>query len=82
MAKTRIKLNHSEMGKLLKSDVVAHHLAERAQRIAQAAGPGMEVDVRIGRARARASVFTATRDAMRAEASGRALTRALGAGAD
>ena len=60
-----------------KSPGVVADLDRRARRIAQAAGPGMEVTSRIGRTRARSSVFTATPEARRAEATNRALTRAL-----
>lgn len=65
---------------LLRSPEVRADLEARARRIAAAAGPGMEVDVEVGAKRARASVRTATYEAMRAEATDRALSRALDAG--
>lgn len=51
-----------------------------AGRISAAGGPGMEVDYEVGAKRARASVRTATVDAMKVEAKDRALSRALDAG--
>ncbi len=65
---------------LLKSPMVQRDLRARAQRIANAAGPGMEVRTDVGRNRARAAVVTADVDAMLAEATDRKLTRAIDAG--
>ena len=76
----RIKLNSAEVAALLRTDAVGRDLEERARRIANAAGPGMEVTRRVGRKRQRVSVITATPEAMHAEAATRALTRALDAG--
>lgn len=76
----RVVLNHANIAKLLKSPVVRADLEARAQRIAAAAGEGMEMESMIGRTRARASVRTATRAARVAEATNRALTNALDAG--
>lgn len=55
-------------------------LERRARAIAANAGEGMEVDIEVGANRARASVRTTTIRAMRAEATQRALTRAIDAG--
>jgi hypothetical protein len=55
-------------------------LRGRASRIATAAGDGHEVELAVGRVRARASVRTATFEAMRAEAENRTLSRAIDAG--
>lgn len=76
----KLKINRGAIGKLLKEPGVARDLTSRANRIAAAAGPGMAVDSRLGRTRARASVTTATQEARRAEAEQRALTNAIGAG--
>lgn len=75
-----VKLNSKEIDNLLKSPAVQRRLMQAAERIAAAAGPGMEASVEVGRTRARASVITATFEARRAEATQRALTRALDAG--
>jgi tRNA A37 threonylcarbamoyltransferase TsaD len=80
MLKPKAKLNTGNVGKLLKSEAVQANLKERADRIAAAAGPGMEASVKAGPNRARASVFTATPEAMLAEAIERRLTRAIDAG--
>lgn len=76
----RVELNRAAVRDLLKSPEVLADLERRAEAIAAAAGEGMEVDSQIGSNRARASVRTATFEAMRAEATERRLTRALDAG--
>lgn len=76
----RIEINHAAVAQLLKSPGVQADLERRARRIAAAAGPGNEVDVAIGRTRARATVRTATTEARVAEATRRALTTAVDAG--
>jgi hypothetical protein len=76
----KVKLNRAGARALLKHPGVVADLANRGERIARAAGPGMESDTHIGRARARATVRTATNEARRAEASGRRLTAAIDAG--
>jgi hypothetical protein len=68
------------MRDLLRSPEVRRDLERRARNIAAAAGPGFEADSEIGRNRARASVWTATFEAMAAEATDRALTRSIDAG--
>jgi len=78
--KVRVTINSSAAASILKSAGVLADLRARADRIAAAAGDGMEANSRIGRSRARASVVTATRKAMRAEATDRALTRSLDRG--
>jgi tRNA A37 threonylcarbamoyltransferase TsaD len=76
----KVTLRKANIGALLKSARVQAELKARADRIAAAAGPGMEASVRVGVNRARASVFTATEEARDAEARRRSLTRALDAG--
>lgn len=80
MADVKVTLNRSGIRALLRSTEVENDLRRRAERIAAAAGDGMEADSSIGANRARASVRTATFEAMRAEADGRALSAALDAG--
>jgi hypothetical protein len=80
MARVRVVLNSDGVREVLRSPGVLAELTARAKRIAAAAGPGMEVDTEVGQNRARASVRTATLDAIKAEAEDRALTRALDAG--
>lgn len=80
MAKIRIEVNDAGIREILKSDAVQADLQARANRIAAAAGSGMEASAFIGRTRARASVITATAKARKAEATNRSLTKALDAG--
>ncbi len=76
----KVRINRKGVRELLRSREVLSDLERRANAIAAAAGEGMEVDSEVGRNRARASVRTATREAVLAETQQRALTRALDAG--
>lgn len=76
----RIVLNRKGMRALLRSPEVLADLKRRAEAIAARAGDGMEPSAMVGKNRARASVITATHSARRAEATSRALTRAIDAG--
>lgn len=76
----RIHIDTQAVRDLLRSPEVLADLEQRAERIAAAAGPGMEVDADVGTNRARAVVITATPEAMLAEADTRALTRSVDAG--
>lgn len=76
----RVKLNKASVRALLRSPEIQRDLKRRADAIAQAAGPGFEADLSVGRNRARATVRTATRAARRAEATNRTLSRAVDAG--
>lgn len=78
--KIRVEVNSAGIQALLKSPEVEDLLLAKAQRIAAAAGDGMEASSRVGKTRARASVITATRAARKAEATDRALTSAIDAG--
>jgi hypothetical protein len=80
MAKVRIELTRNGPRQLRQSAAVQADMARRAQKIAAAAGPGMEATAQVGKTRARASVITATAEARRNEATARALTRAIDAG--
>lgn len=86
MARPRVRLNRSEVRRLLRAEGdysgVAADLERRGESIADAAGEGMEVDAETSRNRYRVSVRTATPEAARAEAETRDLTRALDAGRD
>ena len=73
-----LRLNSAGMREMLKSAGVLADVTARAQRVAQAAGPGMQASSITGKTRARASVITATTEARYNEASGKALTRAFG----
>ena len=77
MAKSRIVLNRAGVKALLRMPVWVEAPAEA---IAAAAGPGHKVEVTVGPTRARAAVITDTIEAMHAEATERALTRAIDAG--
>lgn len=78
--KIRIEINSAGIQALLKSEEVQSLLMAKAQRIAAAAGEGMEASSMVGKTRARASVITATRAARKAEAVDRSLTKAIDAG--
>jgi hypothetical protein len=80
MAKSRFVLNSAGVAELLKSSEVQADLASRAGAIADAAGEGFEASSYAGAHRARASVITATFEAMLEEAKNRTLTRAIDAG--
>lgn len=81
-----IKLNTAGIREMLKSPGVQADLKARADRMAAAANAtagienGFLSEVTVGAVRARARVFTATADAMVAEAEDRVLTRAFDAG--
>jgi hypothetical protein len=82
MAKNvKVTVDRKAVTALLKSPAVQADLLARARRIASAAGPGMEASSMVGRTRARASVITATPEAMLAEAKTRRLSSSLQAGA-
>jgi hypothetical protein len=76
-----VKIDRRALAALLKSPEVQADLLARARRIATQAGPGMEASSMVGRTRARASVITATPEAMLAEATTRRLSSSLQAGA-
>ena len=83
MSKVRIELNREGVAQLLKSPEIQADIARRAQAIAAtAAGSGgtFEVRTKVGRSRAHATVITTDVEARKAEATDRALTRAIDAG--
>lgn len=76
----RVKLNRPGIIALLQSSEVAADLHERGERIAAAAGEGFEVRDDRNRDRSVTFVTTASREAREAEATDRALSRAIDAG--
>lgn len=77
---SKVQLNLAAVRDLLRSREVEEELLRRARRIAAAAGPGFVADSEVERNRARAAVYTATFDAILAEAEDHALLRAVDAG--
>lgn len=75
-----VVLNRKGIKDLLRSEGTRHDLKKRADRIAAQAGPGLVAHSEIGPNRARAEVVTDTMEARYAEATSRALTRAIDAG--
>ena len=80
MARSRIVFHHAGFDAVRSSPGVQADLHRRAQAIAEAAGDGFEVNERVGKHRARASVRTETFKARRAEAQDKVLTTAIDAG--
>ncbi|HEX7352490.1 hypothetical protein [Brachybacterium sp.] len=82
MARGRIKwqLNKKGVAQLLRSPGVRADLQKRADRIATAAGPGVDARVWDGFDRTRARVATTTEEADRNQAQYGTLSRAIDAG--
>lgn len=76
----KIKVNRSEVRRVMRSPEALLELTGRGQRVAVAAGPGFEVKPSVGRNRARVAVVAATSAARRAEAKHGVLSKALDAG--
>lgn len=76
----RVELNDKGVQELLKHAAIQRDLKDRGDRIAAAAGPGNEATLKVGAERARVTVRTATKRAMRREARDRSLLSALDAG--
>lgn len=80
------KLNQAGLREILKSANVQADLKRRAEKIAATADQdagltdGFLAEVTVGSVRAHGQVFTATAEAMVAEAAHRTLTRAIDAG--
>lgn len=74
------RINRRRVGELLRSQKVLDRLVVRAERIAEAAGPGYAVERWVGVHRARATVITRTFDAMRDSATNHSLQKAIDAG--
>lgn len=80
MADFELRIKPGAIKQILTDPATVAAVTSIAHRIASAAGPGMEVTPAERSPRARAAVVTATFQAMHAEATRRALTRAVGAG--
>lgn len=80
MSKVRVQLNSAGIGRLLKDPGVKREMKRRADKIAKAAGTGHAVETDDSGDRSRASVVTRSREAKRAEARNRTLSRAIRAG--
>lgn len=79
MERITVKVNSRQVESYLKSASVQAELGRRARAAADAAGPGYEASVIVGATRARASVITATPEAMADNARNQSLLRAIGA---
>lgn len=82
MADVRFKLNRPGLLDLLKGEEIQGVLQGMGERVAAAAGPGVESEVWVGKNRARVTVRTATPEAMEREATHRTLTAAINAARD
>lgn len=82
MKRVKVRLNSKGVQALLQDPALVEDLQARADRIAAAAGgaPDFEVDAKVLGDRASALVVTATQAGREAEATDRALTRAIDAG--
>lgn len=80
MAVERIKWHMKGFKALRKERGVMSDLIKRGQAIASAAGEGVEAEPFTGKNRAKVSVLTATPEAIKANAAGNTLLRALDAG--
>lgn len=76
----RLKLNQKGIIAMLSSSEVSGELTRRGERMANAAGDGVEVTTARNRDRATVFVRTETFEAKRDEATNRTLTRAIDAG--
>lgn len=76
----KIKINGAGIQALLRDPGVVADLEARGERIAAAAGEGMETDTVQGKDRTSVFIRTETREARLAEAEDRALSRAIDAG--
>lgn len=77
---TRIEFKSKGFRSILRSQAVVADLARRGAAIAAAAGEGVGTSTSVGANRARVVVATETREAAKAEAVDKTLTRAIGAG--
>jgi len=80
MADVKVNLKIRGINALMRSAPVVSMVAQRAKRMAAAAGPGFESRVVPHKWTALAYVFTDTEEARRREAREKVLIRSLGAG--
>lgn len=78
--KTKIRFNYDGFNAVRRSEGVKQDLQARAERIAAAAGPGFETRATINPGRAGVLVYAESYEAAVAEATDKALTRAIDAG--
>lgn len=77
---TKIQFNYRAFDAIRKSPAVMADLRQRGAAVQRAAGDGFTLRVDTNASRGRATIITATHDAREAEATDKALTRALNAG--
>lgn len=77
---TKVVFKSKGFRTILRSRAVLADLTGRGRSIAARAGEGFGYQANVGANRARVTVATETREAARAEATDKALTRAIGAG--
>lgn len=80
MGNVRIVVHRPAVGAILKGQPMQRVLARKAEAIKAEAGDGHVTSVEVGANRARATVITATVDAMKAEAHDANLTSSIDAG--
>lgn len=76
--KVEIELISAGVRELLQSDEIREYCEELAQGVASRAGDGYEVDSMVGKTRANASVYAATKEANRDNLENNTLLKALG----
>ena len=78
MSKVEIELNSAGIQELMKSAEIQGYCEELARGVASRAGDGYEVDSMVGKTRANASVYAATKEANRDNMKNNTLLKALG----
>lgn len=78
MSKVKIELNSAGIQELLKSAEIQGYCEELAHEVAGRAGDGYEVDSMVGKTRANASVYAATKEAIKDNLENNTLLKALG----
>ena len=76
--KVEIELISAGIRELLQSDEIRGYCEELAHGVASRAGEGYEVDSMVGKTRANASVYAATREANKDNLENNTLLKALG----
>lgn len=76
--KVEIELISAGIRELLQSDEIREYCEELAYGVASRAGEGYEVDSMVGKTRANASVYAATREANKDNLENNTLLKALG----
>ena len=76
--KVEVELISAGVRELLQSDEIREYCEELAQGVASRAGDGYEVDSMVGKTRANASVYAATKEANRDNLENNTLLKALG----